>query len=143
MLKSSILIFVLLFSSSTFATQQYGNAVVSEVISIYDGDTFRVNLSNFPNLIGKNIPIRINGVDTPEMRGKCEKEKELARAAKQFTVAKLRAAKVIELKDMVRGKYFRIVADVYLDGMSLSQLLLEKGHAIRYDGGKKNISWCD
>ena len=49
----------------------------------------------------------------------------------------------IELRDMVRGKYFRIVADVYLDGMSLSQLLLDKGHAIRYDGGKKNISWCD
>lgn len=47
------------------------------------------------------------------MKGKCQKEKDLARLAKQFTVFKLRGAKVIELRNMQRGKYFRIVADVY------------------------------
>lgn len=126
----------------TEAKQTYGNAFVSEVVSIYDGDTFRVNLSGYSDIIGKNIPIRLNGVDTPEMRGKCEKEKQLARAAKQFTVAKLRAAKKIELRNMMRGKYFRIAADVFVDGQSLGQLLVSHGHAVKYDGGTKVKDWC-
>ena len=30
-------------------------------------------------MLGKNIPIRVNGVDTPEIRGKCDYEKNLAK----------------------------------------------------------------
>lgn len=71
----------------------YGNAKVLEVTSIYDGDTFRVNIEGFPPIVGEHIPIRINGIDTPELRGKCDKEKQQARLAKQFTVERLRAAK--------------------------------------------------
>lgn len=33
------------------------------------------------------MPIRIKDIDTPELRGKCQAEKEAARAAKQFSVA--------------------------------------------------------
>lgn len=142
MLRAICLILVIA-AYQTEAKQTYGNAVVSEVISIYDGDTFRVNLSGYSDIIGKDIPIRLNGVDTPEMRGKCEKEKQLARAAKQFTVAKLRAAKKIELRNMMRGKYFRIAADVFVDGQSLGLLLVDKGHAVKYDGRKKVKNWCD
>ena len=54
-----------------------------------------------------------------------------------FIVGRLRAAKKIELRNMKRGKYFRIVADVYVDGMSLAQMLLEAGLAKPYDGRKK------
>jgi endonuclease YncB( thermonuclease family) len=63
--------------------------------------------------------------------------KALAQNAKQFTVAKLRAAKVVELRNMQRGKYFRIFADVYTDGESLSQSLIEKGLGKDYNGGMK------
>ncbi|NVK25940.1 MAG: thermonuclease family protein [Gammaproteobacteria bacterium] len=137
-----ISLLTLIFSLSVGAKQTYGSAVVSEVVSIYDGDTFRVNLDGYNDIIGKNIPIRLNGVDTPEMRGKCQQEKDLARAAKQFTVAKLRAAKKIELRNMMRGKYFRIAADVYVDGISLGQMLIDNDHAIKYSGGKKVKDWC-
>ena len=137
-----ISLITLLLSSSVEAKQTYGNAVVSEVVSIYDGDTFRVNINGYSDIIGKNIPIRLIGVDAPEMRGKCKLEKELARAAKQFTVAKLRAAKKVELRNMMRGKYFRIAADVYVDGRSLGQMLIDQGHAVKYSGGKKTKDWC-
>ncbi len=66
---------------------------MDEVTSIYDGDTFRVNINSWPEVIGRRVPVRIAGIDTPEMRGKCQVEKELARKAKQFTVLMLRAAK--------------------------------------------------
>lgn len=114
----------------------------SEVTSIYDADTFRVNIESYPPIIGQRVPIRVLGVDAAEIRGKCESEKVKARAAKQFTVEELRSAKVIELRNIQRGKYFRILADVYIDGNNLADGLINAGHAREYDGGKR-LSWCD
>ena len=121
--------------------KNYGNATVSEITSIYDGDTFRANIKGYPAIVGEHMSIRINGIDTPELRGKCDKEKQLARLAKQFTVEHLRAAKSISLKNVKRGKYFRLIADVYVDGVSLGELLIKNKHAIKYGGGTK-VNWC-
>ena len=35
-----------------------------------------------------------------------------------------------------------MVAKVNVDGRDLSQLLLEEGHAVIYDGGTKSKDWC-
>ncbi|WP_246072252.1 thermonuclease family protein [Catenovulum sediminis] len=121
----------------------YGNITVSRVTSIYDGDTFRVDIDSWPDVIGKRVPIRVNGVDTPEIRGKCENEKQLARKAKQFTVNQLRSAQKIELKNIRRGKYFRIVADVYVDSVNISELLISNNLAVRYDGKRTKKNWCE
>ena len=119
------ILFFCLLSFSAHA-KNYGNVTVSEVTSIYDADTFRVNIKDWPPLIGEHVPIRVNGVDAPEIRGKCDSEKKGARLAKQFTVGKLRNAKTIELRNMQRGKYFRIIADVYIDGKNLTELLIKR-----------------
>ena len=73
-----LLITALLIVFQAQAAPQYGSVTVSKVISVYDGDTFRVNIDSLPPIVGKNIPIRVNGVDTPEIRGKCQYEKNLA-----------------------------------------------------------------
>ena len=117
--------------------KNYGSALVDSVTSIYDGDTFRAVIKDFPDIIGSRIPIRISGVDTPEMKDKRPAIKKLARKAKQYTVKRLREGKVITLENMKRGKYFRIVADVIIDGKSLGQELLDLGLAKPYGGGKK------
>jgi len=97
------------------------------VNSIYDGDTFKITIPNTPAILGDKIAIRVRGIDAPEMRSKAQDEREKARLSKQFTVAFLRSAKHIELRNMKRGKYFRIIADVFADGKSLAeQLLLHK-----------------
>jgi endonuclease YncB( thermonuclease family) len=44
---------------------------------------------------------------------------------------------------MERGKYFRIAADVFVDGENLSEVLVGAGMAIRYSGGKKTFDWCE
>ncbi len=120
----------------------YGSVYISEVRSIYDGDTFKANIKEWPPIIGERVTIRINGIDTPEMRAKCKKEKDLARKAKQFTVGMLRNAKEIQLRNIKRGKYFRIIADVYADGISIAEQLLQHNLAYRYSGGKRK-GWCD
>ena len=127
---------------SVQADPDYGTAIVSKVISVYDGDTFRVDIDSLPPIVGKNIPIRLNGVDTPEIRGKCKYEKDLAIKARDFVRNKLANAKEIKLNNLQRGKYFRVVANVMVDGVSLEQELLDNELAYKYTGGKKS-SWCD
>jgi len=71
---------IILLSLLTFAVtaKDYGSATVSKVISVYDGDTFRVSIKIYPPIVGENIAIRVNGIDTPEIRGKYPSEKVLA-----------------------------------------------------------------
>jgi endonuclease YncB( thermonuclease family) len=128
-------------SELLLAATSYGNVTASRVGTVIDGDSFKVDIGGWPDIAGKSITVRINGIDTPEMRGKCRYEKSLAREAKQFAVGKLRAAKIVELRSIKRGKYFRIVADVYLDGRSLGLQLLKAGLAREYN--KKRRSWCE
>ena len=116
--------------------------IVERVISVYDGDTFRVDIAGLHPLIGKNIGIRVAGVDTPEIRGECDFEKQLARKAKAHTKNLIENASVIELRSPKRGKYFRIVADVWVDGKSLSESLILARMAYAYEGKKKQ-SWCN
>ena len=130
-------------NAESLSNKNYGSVVVTEVTSIYDGDTFRVLLEGYPEIIGYRMGIRVNGIDTPEMRGKCQQEKALARKAKELTVTELRKAKTIELRNMKRGKYFRIVADVYVDNKNLGEMLIKQNLAVAYDGGHKAKDWCE
>ena len=98
-----LLLICLILISPSLHAKEYGNITVKEVTSIYDADTFRVNIEGYPSIVGERIPVRVLGVDAPELRGKCESEKIKARVAKQFTVQALRSAKTIELRNMQRG----------------------------------------
>ena len=111
-MSSRLIVLSIFISLQVQAKPQYGTVTVSKVISVYDGDTFRVNIDSLPPIVGKNIPIRVNGVDTPEIRGKCLYEKNLALKARDFVRAKLANAKEIKLTNLQRGKYFRVVANV-------------------------------
>ena len=124
-MSSRLIVLSILITFQVQAAPQYGTVTVSKVISVYDGDTFRVNIDSLPPIVGKNIPIRVNGVDTPEIRGKCQYEKNLALKARDFVRGKLANAKEIKLTNLQRGKYFRVVANVLVDGVSLEQELLD------------------
>lgn len=134
----------LVLSIITFSSManNYGELQVEEVLSVYDGDTFRVNLSGLHPIIGDNIAIRVADIDSPELRSHCKSEKVMANKAKQFVVHSLETGKVVTLRNARRGKYFRIIAEVYIDGISLAETLLEKGLAIEYNGKKKRTNWC-
>jgi len=133
---------LLLLSFSSVAGTSYGTFTVSKVNSVYDGDTFRVDIDELSPIAGKNIRIRVNGVDTPEIRGKCDSEKELAIEARDYVAGLLNNADEISLVNIERGTYFRIVAVVMIDGVNLTELLIDKGLGYAYTGGTKK-SWCD
>ena len=134
---------LLLLSLPALAGKQtYGDVTLTEVGTVLDGDSFYASIAGWPPIVGEHIGVRVNGVDTPEMKGDCEKEIALARKAKQFTVTFLRSAKTIQLKRIARDKYFRIGADVYANGRSLAGELIKAGLGYEYYGGQKR-SWCD
>ena len=131
----------LLLPSYSYA-KSYGDYQGAIYIRNYDGDTITFNLPGLHPIISEKISIRVNGIDTPEIKGKCEKEKYDAKQAQQMVADILKDADQIVLRNMERGKYFRIAADVIVDGESLGDILVETGMAIRYDGGRKVKGWC-
>lgn len=109
----------------------------------YDADTLTVNIPGLHPLVGKKMKIRVSGVDTPEIRTKDKCEKQKARVAKKLVKNLLKGAKVINLLNIERGKYFRIVADVEIDGVILGDYLVKNGLGYPYRGGtKQKIDWC-
>ena len=112
-----------------------------QVVDVYDGDTFKIDLPNKPPLFGDDISIRLFGVDTPEMRGTTDEVKALAMQAQQVTEKALEGASKIKLRNPQRGKYFRIISEVWTYGESLADMLKAKGLAKDYDGEGARPEW--
>ena len=142
MKKLAFLILPFLLLPSDSLAKSFGDYQGAVYFRNYDGDTITFKLPGLHPIIGGKISIRVNGIDTPEIKGKCEKEKYDAQQAKEMVADILKDAEQITLKNMERGKYFRIAADVIVDGENLADVLVEAGMAVRYDGGKKTHKWC-
>jgi len=112
-----------------------------QVVDVYDGDTFKIDLPSMHPLFGDDLSIRLFGVDTPEMRGTTDEIKELAMQAQQVTEKALKGASKIELRNPQRGKYFRVISEVWIDGESLAEMLKKKGLAKDYDGEGARPEW--
>ena len=143
MKKIVLLILIFLFLHSPAHAKSFGDYEGAVYIRNYDGDTITFTLPGLHPIIGEKISIRVNGIDTPEIKGKCEKEKYDAQQAQQMVADILKDAEQITLKNMERGKYFRIAADVIVDGENLADVLIEAGMPVKYDGGKKTHKWCE
>jgi endonuclease YncB( thermonuclease family) len=123
-------------------------AAVEEVI---DGDTLRVRVRIW---LGQDLAIyvRLAGVDAPETRGACARERELAQRARDFVASRLALGRdpggdkepSVQLREVRYGKYARrVVARVETEaGLDLSAALLAAGLALPYDGGPRPV-WCD
>ncbi len=71
-----------------------------------------------------------------------EAEKAAAQEARAALVKRLRHAKAIDLHEVERGKYFRLVAEVIADGENLSDLLLKWDLARPYDDRTRGRTFC-
>lgn len=113
----------------------------ADVIRVVDGDTAQVRVHIW---LGQDIEtmVRLDGIDTPELKGRCAREQGLARQAKDLLRQTIEG-KTIRLYDIRHDKYGgRIVARMALpDGGDIAALLHQARLAHIYDGGKRN-SWC-
>ena len=115
----------------------------ADVVRVIDGDTVAVNVRVWPSVLIETS-IRVLGVDTPELRGKCESEREKAREARSFVRKLLPAGSKIVLKKVKPDKYAgRHDAEIWLaDGRSLAELLIGAKLAREYHGEARQ-TWCE
>lgn len=117
------------------------------VIKVYDADTITI-ASRLPYKESPlyRLSVRLNGIDTPEIKGKgiSDEEKEAAKLARDF-VHNLVYNKNVRLENIQTEKYGRILADVYIGDIHVNELLLRERYAVKYDGGtkKKPASWLN
>jgi endonuclease YncB( thermonuclease family) len=117
------------------------------ITRVYDGDTLFITLPEQLDVFGKDLGVRVLGINTPEVRSSCTTEELRARertkayAARDYLATLLTQARTIELTQLDRDKYFRLLANVTLDGWPVSKLMIDAGYALPYSGGTKE-SWC-
>ncbi len=130
-------------AETTSRTEKYETFNNVRFVRNYDGDSITFDIPETPAIVGKNIVVRLRGIDTPELKKKtCASESIIAREAKELVHTLLKNASIINLHRIDRGKYFRILADVEFDGQDLAEILVKNKLAIRYYGGKKEYDWC-
>lgn len=113
------------------------------VIKVYDGDTITI-ASKLPFVESPlyRLSVRLNGIDTPEIKGKTEDEKLAAKLTRD-ALAGLILNKYVTLKNIQTEKYGRILADVYFGELHVNEWLIKEKYAVKYDGGTKKspTSW--
>jgi len=114
----------------------YGD-VQGIVVSNHDGDTITIDVPEWPDIIGKNISVRVGGIDTPEMNDPDELNRRVARQAGLAVTNMCPSGSIITIRSAWRDKYFRIGGTVLCGGVDVAKKLIDKGLATPYDGGAK------
>ena len=112
----------------------------AEILSVYDGDgVFDANVDMGMNLWQRK-DLRLARVDTPELRGGQRKAGLVVRDFVRGLI--LNKIVVIDTHRDRTGKYGRLLVDIHIisgDGLEdLADLLIDKGYAKAYSGGRKD-----
>ena len=136
-MKNAMLVPLLLASCLSHGYGPYD----AKDLRVIDGDTIKLTVELWPGL-SQRISVRLSGVNTAETRRtklKCEKVAGLA--AKKY-VQDLIVGADITVDDIRIGKFAgRVLGDIKIDGVSLTDELIRTGHGRFYDGGKRG-DWC-
>jgi micrococcal nuclease len=110
-----------------------------KVMKVYDGDTITIATKlPYPDSPIYRFSVRLNGIDSPEIKGKTEKEKELAIISRD-KLHQLIYGKVVSIRNIETEKYGRVLADIYLDDLHVNKWMLDNFYAVEYYGKKKII----
>ena len=122
-----------------------GNTFYAKHCNIYDGDTFSAIFEYRGEFI--KYKCRCMGYACAEMKPSLQNEnrlheKELALKAKHRLEELLNKheTKLIKIECFNFDKYGRLLVNIWnmVDEESVNQIMIEEGHAKKYDGGKKD-----
>lgn len=117
--------------------------VEAQVLRVIDGDSIHVRARIWLAQDVETI-VRLDGIDTPELRGRCDAEKKMARDARAFLESRVAAVGgMVQLSGITQDKYGgRVLARVTgADGTDLAAALRDAGLARTYEGGSRQ-AWC-
>lgn len=113
-----------------------------KVLKIVDGDTVDVDIELGFGIVLTDERVRIVGIDTPESRTSNKVEKIFGLASKNRLKELLaKEAVLITFDDKngedMKGKFGRVLGDFKCGDKTVSQVLVEEGHAVPYHGQNK------
>ena len=127
------------------AQDRLAGPVPAQVLSVIDGDTIEVRAVIWLGQV-VSTRVRLAGIDAPELRGKCARERALAERARAYLLARLEGGEraQVRLRDIRYGKYAgRVLARVETAaGEDLGRGLMAAGLARPY-AGRARASWCE
>ena len=109
----------------------------AKCLRVVDGDTVDATVDlGFDTW--KKIRIRLVGINTPETRTRDLEEKAKGLAAKNFLIDLLKKHNnEFVLHSQGVGKYGRCLGNLFLGEVNVNDLLINEGHAVEYQGGKR------
>ena len=119
------------------------NEYDAKVLKVVDGDTVDVDIDLGFGIVLTDERVRIMGIDTPESRTSDKIEKLFGLAAKERLKELLGEEAVLITKDDkhgedMKGKFGRVLGDFRVGGKTVTEILIEEGHAVAYDGQSKD-----
>lgn len=110
--------------------------VEARVVRVIDGDTFVADARIWPGQTIR-VSIRIRGIDAPELRTRCERERQAGEAARDRLAALLGFEPVAILNIGADKYYGRVLADVEAADGAVAAMLLGEGLVQPYEGGRR------
>lgn len=106
-------------------------AIIKRVV---DGDTIDVDIDLGFNIWIKNERLRLYGINAPETRTKDKDEKIRGIEAKDYLMTLLSEGTecVIMTRKDKKGKFGRMLATFFIDGIDVNRAMIEEGHAVQY-----------
>ena len=99
------------------------------VVSVGDGDTLRVSSNSVVTTV------RLGCVDAPETR-----QVPYGQMSRDRLRQLLPVGTPVQLREISRDRYGRVVAEVYVQGISINLQLVEEGYAVVY---RQYLRGCD
>ena len=109
-----------------------------KVTKVVDGDTVDVDIDLGFGVWLRDQRIRLYGIDTPESRTSDPSEKLYGKAAAEFLKKWLDGGDVtIKTHKDERGKFGRILGDLWVFDTNVNRKMIEEHHAVEYHGQSK------
>ena len=113
-----------------------------KITRIVDGDTVDVDIDLGFGVWLRDERVRIMGIDTPESRTADPVEKVFGLASKKRLEQLLGETGILKTvidKDGgdAKGKFGRILGDFLVGERTVTEILIEEGHAVKYHGQNK------
>ena len=113
-----------------------------KIVKVVDGDTVDVDIDLGFGVWLNDERVRIMGIDTPESRTRDTVEKKFGLAAKKRLKELLGPTAILKTQvsksgEDLKGKFGRILGDFVVGDRTVTEILIEEGHAVAYFGGSK------
>ena len=109
-----------------------------KLVRVVDGDTVDVDIDLGFGVWLRKQRIRLYGIDTPESRTSDPIEKVYGNAAKDFLIKWTGAGELrIKTHKDAKGKFGRILGELWTFDTNINQTLVDNHHAVRYHGQSK------